>query len=336
VSLVLFIACGNVANLLQARGAARSQELAIRAAIGAGRGRLVRMLLTENLVLSLIGGGLGVAIAAGLTRVLVAAAPRDAIPRLGETRIDAVVLGFALGVVLVATVVSGLMPALRAARRDLQATLRAGGLGAGTRAARDRLRNGLIAGEVALALTLLAGAGLLVRSAINLQRLPTGLDLDGVTAARVALPTAAYGEPDRVVRSFERLVEALRAHPAVEHAAVVSVPPLAGLGSTNGLVPEGRPAGPESAINSALRLVTSDYFRTVRLPLRRGRPFTDQDDAGGLRVMVVSERLAAMAWPGEDPVGKRILCCEGSRDDPRWKTVVGVVGDVRSRGGDRA
>jgi predicted permease len=332
VGLVLLIACGNVANLLLARGAARSREIAIRAALGAGHGRLLRQLLTETLVLAGVAAFAGAALAVALVRVLVAAAPAGQFPRLAGTRVDAMVLGFALLVALLATLVSGLMPAWREARRDLQSALRGGGPGAGTPSSRDRLRFGLVAAEVALALTLLVGAGLLIRSAIHLQRTPIGMELPGVMAARLALPAARYDTPERVRQAFEQVTVDLRNAPGISHAAAVSVSPVSGQGGRNGLVPEGRAQAPESAIISGLRVVTADYFATVRLPLRRGRLFSADDQAGSPRVMVVSERLAALAWPGADPIGKRIDCCEGSPDGPVWKTVVGVVGDVRSAG----
>jgi predicted permease len=329
VGFVLLIACGNVANLLLARGAARAKEIAIRAAIGAGRGRIVRQLLTESAVLALVSAAVGLALAYGAIRVLVAAAP-DGIPRLGETRIDGVVLLFALGLATLSSVVFGLVPALRAARQDLQVTLRDGGRGMGT--ARDTVRTGLIVSEVALALTLLVGAGLLIRSAMHLQSVAPGFDTTGVLTARLALPQATYGEPAHVARTFKSIVEQLRQAPGVRAAAVVSQAPMGPGGGSNGLVPEGKPLTMENTIDSRLRIITPEYLTAMRIPLKRGRLFTDRDVAGGERVMIVSEALARRAWPNEDPIGKRIACCEGAPDDPRWKTVVGVVGDVRSDG----
>ena len=331
VGLVLLIACGNVANLLLARGAARSREIALRAALGAGRGRLLRQLLTESFVLSMIASLLGVALAAALVQVLKSSAPQGAIPRLEQTRVDLPILFFALGCGLLSTMFSGWLPAWRVARQDLQTTLRAGGKGA-ARASGDGLRSGLITIEVALAVTLLAGAGLLVRSAVNLYRTPTGIDLTNVVAARLALPAEAYASPDVVARTFGGLAESLRAAPGIEHAAIVSVSPLSGNGSSNGLIPEGRPLEPSSSINSMLRIVTPGYFETVRVRLVSGRLIDERDVRGAQRVMLVSEALARVAWPGENPIGKRIACCEGTPEDPMWKTVVGVVGDVRSNG----
>ncbi|MDQ3950978.1 MAG: ABC transporter permease, partial [Gemmatimonadota bacterium] len=329
VSFVLLIACGNVANLLLVRGAVRQKEIAVRAALGAGRGRIVRQLLTESAVLSLVGGFAGLALAWFAVRALVASAP-PGIPRLEQTRVDPVVLAFALGATLLCSVIFGLAPALRAARQSVQTTLREGGRGMG--AARDALRTGLVVTEVALAFTLLVGAGLLVRSALYLQTVNPGFDPNSVLVARVALPPTTYREPARAARTFKQIAERVQAIPGARAAAVVSQAPLGPGGGSNGLVPEGRPLSAKSAINSRLRIITPAYFTAMGVQLKRGRPFTEADAAGAPRVMIVSETLARLAWPGEDPIGKRIICCEGAPDDPRWKTVVGVAGDVRSGG----
>jgi len=330
VAFVLLIACGNVANLLLARGAARTKEIAVRAALGAGRGRIARQLLTESVVLALVAAVVGVALAYVGVRALVAAAPPD-IPRLTQTRIDLPVLAFALGAAVLSSLVFGLVPALRASRQDLQGTLREGGRGMGS--ARDTVRNVLVAAEVALALTLLTGAGLLVRSAINLQAVRPGFDPSGVVTARLALPQPAYADPARVTRTFTEIVDRLKASPGVTAAAVVSGAPMGpGGGGSNGLIPEGRPLAMESTIDARLRIITPDYLSAMRIPLKQGRAFTPQDAAGRERVMIVSEGFARRAWPNESAIGKRVACCEGGPDDPRWKTVVGVAGDVRSVG----
>ena len=331
VAFVLLIACGNVANLLLARGAARAREIAIRASLGAGRARIVRQLLTESAVLALLAAVGGLALAHAGVRLLVASAP-EGIPRLDETHVDWTVLAFTLGLGLVSSVVFGLVPALRAARYDVQSTLRDGGRGTGAAPARDAVRSGLVAAQVALAFTLLVGAGLLVRSALYLQTVRPGFDPGGVVAARLALPQETYSEPARVARTFTQLAEQLSAAPGVRAAAVVSGAPLGPGGGSNGLIPEGRAVEARSTIESRLRMITPGYFAALRVPIVRGRGFNAQDVAGAPRVMIVSEELARRAWPGADPIGKRMLCCEGSPEDPRWKTVVGVAADVRSRG----
>ncbi len=328
VAFVLLIACGNVANLLLARGAARAKELAVRAALGARRGRIVRQLLTESVVLGLAAAAVGLALAYGGIRVLVAAAPAG-IPRLGETRVDVVVLAFAVGVALASSVVFGLAPSLRAARPNVQGTLREGGRGAG--GVRDHVRQALVVAEVALACTLLAGAALLVRSALYLQRVPPGFDPAGVVTARVVLPADAYADPARIAQALHAMHDRLAATPGVRAASVVSSAPFGG-GGSNGLLPEGRALDPKNLVQSSLRLTVPGYLATMRIPLVRGRDFTTQDVAGAPRVMIVSETLAKRAWPNEDPIGKRVGCCEGGLDDPRWKTVIGVAADVRSSG----
>jgi putative ABC transport system permease protein len=330
VSFVLLIACGNVANLLLARGNARSHELAIRTALGARRGRLVRQLLTESVVLALCSAIVGLGLAWLGIKLVIGSAPEGAFPRLDEAGIDGRVLLFTLGAALVSAILSGLAPALRAARSDVQTTLRAGGRGAGN--ARDRLRGALIVAEVALALALLDGAGLLVRSAMHLDRTPLGFDPSGVLAARLSLPAAGYPEPGRVGQTFLTIANVLRQVPGVTSAAIVSQAPVSSGSTDNGLIPEGRPRDVRYAIQSRMRLASSGYLNVMRIPLIEGRDFTDQDVSGAPRVMIVSRAFAEQAWPGGDAIGKRILCCEGSPTDPMWKTVIGVAGDVRSDG----
>ncbi|MBV9880187.1 MAG: ABC transporter permease [Gemmatirosa sp.] len=329
VAFVLLIACGNVANLLLARGAARAKELAVRSALGARRGRIIRQLLTESVVLGLAAAVVGLALAYGGIRLLVAAAP-EGIPRLGDTRVDVVVLAFTVVVALASSVVFGLVPSLRASRQDVQSTLREGGRGAG--AVKDHVRQALVVAEVALACTLLAGAGLLVRSALYLQQVKTGFDPSGVVTARVALPELQYKDPTRAAQTFHAIEERLKALPGVRAASIVSAAPLAAGGGSNGLIPEGAPMDMEHTVQSSSRYTVPGYLAAMRIPLVKGRDFTSADVAGAQRVMIVSEALAKRAWPNENPIGKRIACCEGAPDDPRWKTVIGVAADVHSDG----
>jgi predicted permease len=333
VAFVLLIACGNVANLLLARGAARAGELAMRAALGAGRGRIVRQLLTESLVLALVSGALGLALAAWGIRVLIAWAP-PGVPRLEQTTLDPVVLGFTLAVALTAAVLAGLAPAWRAAQVDVQSVLKEGGRGVGLGGVRDRLRTTLIVAELALALVLLVGAGLLIRSALTLQRVDTGFVPSGVMSARLSLPADAYADAAKVVHTFERIADSLAAVPGATAAAVTSQVPMGGGGNGNGLIPEGRPFEPAAAILSRLRIVSPGYIETMKIPLIRGRSITPADRRGAQKIMVISESLAQTAFPGEDPLGKRIACCEAGPDgkSPDYKVVVGVVRDVRWRG----
>jgi predicted permease len=332
VGFVLLIACGNVANLLLARGAARAGELAVRAALGAGRGRIARQLLTESIVLALISAVAGIGLAAWGIKALVAAAPAG-VPRLEQTTLDPDVLLFTLMVTLVSAMLFGVAPALRAARVDVQTVIKAGGRGAGMSGVRDRLRTGLIAAELAVALLLLVGAGLLIRSSLALQSVNAGFDPHGVFSARFALPAAAYPDRARVVETLHRLAETAAQVPGATATAISTSVPMGGGGNGNGLIPEGVAFDSRNAIGSRLRMVTPGYFETMRIPIVKGRPLTSADRHGALKVMVISEALARAAFPGADPVGRRIACCESGPDgkSPDFKVVVGVAGDVRSR-----
>ena len=332
VALVLLIACGNVANLLLARGAARAKELAIRTAIGAGKGRIIRQLLTESVVLSFLGAVVGVSLAWALITALVSAAPA-AIPRIGETRVDAWVLLFALGASVVSAVAFGLVPALRAGGQDLQPILKEGGRSYAL-GAKDRVRTALVTAEVALSLTLLVGAGLLIRSAVYLQRVDPGFNVKGLLAARVGLPPRDAAFSAEASRTFEQIVQAVREQPGVASASLTSQAPLGPGGNSNGLLPEGKPVEQASFIDARLRMVMPGYFETMGIRLVKGRDFTAQDVRSSPLVMVVTEELARRAWPDQDVIGKRIACCEGGgpHGEPSWKTIVGVVSDIRSGG----
>jgi putative ABC transport system permease protein len=333
VAFVLLIACANIANLLLARGAARAREMAIRAAIGAGRRHLLRQALTESLVLAAAGGALGLLVGYWGVSLLAAFGPED-VPRLAQARVDGPVLAVALGLTALSGLVFGLAPALHTAGRMPHEALKEGGRSGARSGSRDRLRNVLVVGEIAVALVLLTGAGLLIRSAIALNGVDPGFDPRGVVAGRISLPAASYQTPEQVVRAFERIEERVAAVPGVAAGALVSAAPLEG-GSSNGLVPEGRPLEISSAINSLMRLVTPGYFETMRIELLRGRTFTAADRRGAPLVMVINEALAREAFPGVNPIGKRIACCEPGPDgSPNWKEVVGVVRDVRAQGLD--
>jgi predicted permease len=337
VAFVLLIGCANIANLLLARGASRAGELAIRAALGAGRARMVRQLLTESAVLALVSSAAGLALATWGIRALVAAAP-PGVPRLEQTSIDPVVLAFTFLVAIGSAAAFGVAPALRAARTDVQTVIKEGGRGAGMGGVRDRLRTTLIAGELALTLLLLVGAGLLIRSSLALQRVDTGFDPRGVLATRLSLPSAEYEKPEHVVATYDRVMEAVRNVPGVRAAALTSQVPMGGGGNGNGLIPEGKPFDIRNAVQSRLRIVTPGYFEAMRIPILKGRPLNDGDRRGALKVMVISATLANALFPGQDPIGRRVACCEPGPDgkSPDYKTVVGVAGDVRWRGPSQA
>jgi putative ABC transport system permease protein len=328
VALVLLIACGNVANLLLARGAARAREIAVRAALGAGQWRIIRQLLTESVTLALAAAAAGLVLAHWSVAAVVAWSPPD-VPRLEQARIDPIAVGFAIAIALVSSAFFGVAPALRVSRSDVQAGLREGGRGS-TGGLRDRARAGLIVAEVALSLLLLFGAGLLIRSAIALQRTNPGFDPRGVLSARMTLPQTSYTDPARIVETLRRIGDAAGAIPGASSAAITSYAAMGSGGGSNGLVPEGQDSTVKNRIISTLRVATPGFFATMGVPIVRGRNFNDVDRAGGQGVMIVSERLAALAFPGRDPIGKRISCCVPGPDALR--IVVGVAGDIRSRG----
>jgi putative ABC transport system permease protein len=335
VGFLLLIACANVANLQLARARSRQKEIALRAAVGASPLRIVRQLLAENVVLGVFGGVGGILLAYWGVSWVVAHGPAK-VPRLDQTTIDARSLAFACGVTLFSSILFGLAPALRSASVRLSEAFKAGtGSGIGSR---DRLRSGLVIGEVALALMLMAGAGLLIRSALLVSRVDPGFETPNLVVGRVGLSELDYHDPAMARQTFERLVKATAALPGVQSAAVVSRAPLAGGGSSNGLLAEGRPFDMANLVDSQLQLVSPNYISTVRIPIEAGRDFTEQDTRERTLVTLVNETLARSMWPGVNPIGKRFACCEmgpKGRMDPVWHEVVGVVADVRAWGLDR-
>jgi predicted permease len=327
VTLVLVIACANVANLLLARLAARSRELAIRAAIGAGRGRIVRQVLTESLVLAGLGGLAGLAFSWWALPVLVRLAP-EGVPRLDTAALDGTVMAAALGLVVLSGLFVGILPAWMATRRTALAQDLGDGKGALSGSLKPWMRQVLIGAQAALVMIVLSGAALLVRSAINLQQEPIGFDTGGVLTARVALPAARYDTPDRARAAFHQILDRLRDSPGVQSAALDSQAPLTGGGGSNGLFIEEQ----RDLIQSVSHFVTPGYFDTVRIPVIAGRTFTDYDTRQSEFVMIVNETLARAAFGADNPIGRRIACCEGAPGKPHWKTVIAVVADVKSRG----
>jgi putative ABC transport system permease protein len=327
VGLVLLVACVNVANLTLARAFGRDRELAMRAALGAPRRRLTRQLVTEGLLLAFLGGLLGLALGLWATELLRTFAPPGT-PRLDEVRFDGSVFAFTLAVTAATGVLFGLVPALAAFPSAPRAALDEGGR-AGSSARRVRLRAGLVMAELALGLALLVAAGLLLRTLDALQREDPGFRADGVVAGQLLFPSGRYPEPERVPPFVARLLERLEAVPDVVAAGAVSVLPLSGGQTDASYVVEGRlpPAGEEPAAD--FRIATPRYFETLGIPLLRGRQLADRDDAAAPLVVVVSEELARRAFPGDNPVGRRLRV--GATRDPEtpWRTVVGVVGGVR-------
>src|SRR6185503_12734577 len=333
VTFVLLIGCVNVANLLLARATTRRREIAIRAAIGGGRWRIVRQLLTESTVLALVGGSAGLGLAYVGIRLFVTFGPRN-VPRLQDAGLQPEVVFFALGITLATGIIFGLAPALRAAHQDLLTTLRQGGK-ASFPAAPDRLRGVLVVGEIAVAVVLLVGAGLFLRSAWRLQQVPLGFDTSGVLTARLALPPERYATDEAVADAYRRILEEARAVPGMRRVGASSSIPLMGGGPDAGIEVEGKPLNLKTAPSPLIRLVTEDYIEAIGMPVVRGRALEASDIAPGASpAVMINERLAALAWPGEDPIGKRLSTWTREVGKPEWREVVGVIGDVRSFGLD--
>jgi putative ABC transport system permease protein len=328
VGFVLLIACANVANLLLARAATRQKEMAVRAALGASRLRVIRQLLTESLLLALAGGGLGLSLAFGILKALVAFAPQE-IPRLNAIGIDPWALGFTLLLSVLTGVIFGFAPALQASRPDLNATLKEGGTGATGGASRHRLRGLLVVAEVSMALVLLIGAGLLLKSFTRLRETKLGFNPDRVLTASVTLPEADYTTGARMKAYYQQSLARLAARPEAQAVGVVNSLPLGntGFGVQGGLTVEGEPAERPDVIASKLA-ASGGYFRALGVPLLKGRAFDDRDTADSPGVVIVSESLARSLWPNADALGKRINIGFGGET---WREVVGVVGDVRQR-----
>ncbi|HMD36010.1 MAG TPA: ABC transporter permease [Vicinamibacterales bacterium] len=323
VALVLLIACANVANLLLARMGARAADLGLRAALGAGRSRIVRQLMTENAVIALAGGLGGVALTAAAMSGMTALAP-EAVTRIARFRVDAPVLAFSAVVSMATAMVFGLLPALRAARVDLRSTIHGGGRIAGSGRAARLL---LVGGEVALAVVLLIGAALTLQSVGRLLRVDPGFSSDGVLTLRTAMLGSAYATPEPVVAKTAQMLDRIRAVPGVASAAAASQVPLGGDGDRFGFHIQERPSSNPADDSSVERYgVTPDYFDVMRIPLLRGRLFTDADRSTAEMALIVSQHTARALFAGDDPLGKHVKI--GGLEGP-WHTIVGVVGDVR-------
>lgn len=334
VGLVLLIACSNVSSLLLARAVARGRELAIRASVGAGGSRLVRQALVEGLVLALAGGALGLLIGAWGVELLLELAPPD-ITRLGEVSLDLRVLAFAAALSLGSVLLFSLVPALRASRPALREALLEGGARAGDSRGTARLRGALVVGETALAVLLLIGAGLLLRSLDRLRDVDPGLRAENVLAATVALPDARYSESARITAFWDELHERLGALPGVLETGHVLTLPFGGSQASSDFVIEGEPPpAPGREPNAGFQAVSSGYFRAVGIPLLAGRALEPTDRADGEQVVVVSQAMARRYFPGGDAVGRRINLDTAAGPDEPWMTIVGVVGDVRHAGFD--
>ncbi len=334
VGFVLLIACANVANLLLVRAACRDREMALRVALGAGRRRILRQLVTESVLLSMIGAGIGVALARWGTRALFALAPAD-IPRAAEVHTDIWVLGFTAAVAIVTGVLFGLAPATRVfAGTSLSSALVGGGRHTGGLGG-SRLRNALIVGEVGVSLMLLVGAGLMVRTLQTLNRVDPGFRAQNILAAYVALPSQKYIEDAKVLTFYRSVLERVRALPGVESSgAILSLPVSPGINGDIGFEIEGRTEYEHGDVHAGYQLASPDYFDAIGIPLLRGRVFTEADREDAPLVAVINEALADLYWPGEDPVGQRVTWGGGDDDEADWATIVGIVGNTRHNGLD--
>lgn len=332
VGLVLLIACANVANLLLTRASTRQKEIAIRTALGASRSRIISQLLTESVLLSLLGGCLGLLLAVWGMHLLVAYGPAD-VPRLQNVHLDRYVLAFTFGISALTGLLFGLVPALQVSRPDPGTSLKEGGRGS-SEGGRSRVRNALIVAEVALSLMLLIGAGLLIKSFVRLVATDAGFDPKGVLALDLPLSKAKYPKPEQQAAAFQQIIQIAKAIPGVRDASVVSNLPLSNNDFGLSFQVEGRPpARPGEDTSADYTTVGPEYFRTLNIGLLRGRTFTDQDTANTPHVMVVSEAFVQRFFPGEDPIGRRITVDSEDKSQPT-REIVGVVRDVHRQGLD--
>jgi putative ABC transport system permease protein len=337
VLFVLLIACANVANLLLSRAVARQKEMAVRAALGAGRGRIIRQLLTESMLLGLLGGVFGLLLAWLGVRSLVAGAPLGAVGTILGGRgvtLDTWMLGFTLLISLVTGLFFGLAPALHISKPDLNETLKEGGRGTAGTVVGRRLRGILVVTEVALSLVLLVGAGLMIRSFVRLLNASPGFDTRNLLTMNISLLPTKYAEDAQVRNYFTQVSERLKATPGVAGVGLTSHLPLSGSNRVRGFEIQGRPAPApgQPAPVANYRVVTPGLFDTLGVPLKRGRLFTEQDRDGAPGVAVVNELMVRRHFGGEDPVGKRLRRANPGGQPLPWLEVVGVVGDIRHTG----
>jgi len=331
VAFVLLIACANMANLLLVRAAAREREIAVRTALGAGRGRLIRQLLTESVLLAMVGGSVGLFVAQALVKGIVSLAPAN-IPRLSEVGLNGTILVFAIVVSVATGILFGLTPAMHAAKSDLATAFRGVGAAGGGGRERARVRRALIVAEVALAVILLVGAGLMLRSFSRLTGVDPGFNPDHVLTMRFNLPSTVYPTRPEMDATRVRVREAVATVPGVTAVGGTSHLPLSSGDWTILVTIDGKAASGEPSV-AENRLIAPGYFRAMEIPITRGRDITDEDRLGAPAVVLINEAMARRYWPGQDAIGQRLKW--GPPDSPRaWLTIVGVAADVRHLGLD--
>lgn len=331
VICVLLIANANVANLLLARASVRGKEMALRAALGANRLRIVRQLLTESLLLSGIGGGLGLLFAQWGTDALVKRIPEN-IPRISNIQLDGAVLAFTLLASLATGVIFGLVPAWHASHVDLNSSLKSGSRTGGGGENKGRLRHGLVMAEVALALILLICAGLLIQSFARLGQVQPGVRTERLLTARVGLPDSAYSKNEQTIAFFEQFLTKVRALPGVEAASTIVPLPLSQSNMVTSYDIEERPLPEGQQASAPVRIIDNDYFKTMAVPLRQGRAFNESDRFDSTPVVIVNERFAEKVFPGQNAIGKRIKPGFSADEGPeKMREIIGVVGNVKHR-----
>jgi putative ABC transport system permease protein len=331
VACVLLIACANVANLLLARATSRYKEMAIRSALGASRVRVIRQLLTESVLLSLLGGGIGLLLAVWWSDLLVALG-KDDIPRAVHVGMDWRVLGFTLGVSLLTGLIFGLAPAFHSSKTELVESLKEGGRGTSEGGRRNRVRNVLVVVELAIAVILLVGAGLLMQSLWRLQKVNSGLQPENVLTFNVVLPEVKYNS-DKQAQFFIDLKQRLESTPGVQSASAILPLPLSGDRFSISFEIEGRPLPPKDHPSADFFAAGVGYFKTMGIPILKGRDFEDRDKHGSTPVIIITDAFARQYFPNEDPIGKRIKPGIGTYEDEDnpMREVIAVVGDIRNR-----
>ena len=327
VVLVLLIACANVANLFLARAATREREIAIRTALGASRFQIVRQLLLETSVLALLGGAAGLLLACWGVDLLRAAGPAN-LPRLEEIRVNGLVVAFTFGIACLTSLIFGLIPALQASRPQVEQALKEAARGSTGGARSHRLRSAFVVSQFALSLVLLVGAGLLIRSFAQLRAVQPGFEANGVVTFWQTLPKARYGEVDQQTQFFDKLLAKLTTLPGIEKVGLVSPLPFSGSEQGRTFTIVGHPA-PAEGMEPAASLLTTDgaYFRTMRIPLKRGRLFDARDGKDAKPVVLINDTFARKYFPNENPLGQRVQI--GRREDGPPREIVGVVGTAK-------
>ena len=334
VVFVLLVACANVANLLLARSSVRHKEITIRSAMGAGRSQLIRQLLTESLLLSVVGGALGLGLAFWGTS-LVSSAGSQINPMFQNIQLDMRVLLFTLGISIVTGLIFGLAPALQISKPNLTESLKEGGRSSGAGGSRNRLRSALVVSEIAMTLVLLVCAGLLIRTVMRLRSVDTGFNPQNILAMNIGLPAIKYPKPENRVAFFKQTTERIASLPGVKAAGITSVLPLSDNFDGRGLIVEDYPRADGDEISVDLYVVTPGYLQAMNIDTLNGRGLGDEDTADSAKAALINKTMAEQLWPNQNPIGKRIAFPSDSTSSQPWRTVVGVVSDVLQYGLDQ-